>query len=359
MKCEICGKDFLNQMALSVHISKMHNYQLTKCNICGKEVKYIGRHIISCHKDINQQDYYNKYIRKENEGICPVCKKPTTFLGITKGYRDHCSVTCSSLDPNVQIKNANTNLKLHGYTNPLIQPEIHKKAVEKSKSPESKQKRQDTCNRLYNAPHNWSSPMLLERTAKKIYEKWGVDHISKVPELQQKAHENQRKKHNGKLAWNSPKQQETMLKRYGKLNPLIYYTYQYDNIFFDSSWELAVYIYFKDAGIILVREPVNLIYYDENNKKCIYIPDFQLEDNRFEDNYRLIEIKGDNLINKDGYLIDPKTKQICYAKTKCMWDNNVYLMSREECKPCIKYCQEKFNDKKWYKQFIYHKNKEK
>lgn len=72
------------------------------CEICGKELSKLGlpRHIAT-HK-ISTKDYYDKYIKYDKlEGICPTCSKPTKFLGISSGYRHHCSVTCSSIDPNV------------------------------------------------------------------------------------------------------------------------------------------------------------------------------------------------------------------------------------------------------------------
>ena len=228
-KCIKCGnitdfisitKGYKNKCNKCInHFSvKPYKKSIKTCVICGYESKVLLPHIQKTH-NLTEKEYYDKYLKKENEGICLVCNKPTVFLGLNKGYRAHCSVTCSSLDPNVQIKNANTNLKLHGYTQPLAQPEIYMKGIEKSKSPESKQKRQDTCNRLYGALHNWSSPILKEQMTKNIYEKWGVDHISKVPELQPGAHENQRKNHNGKLAWNTPEQRDAAWKtRYKNKN---------------------------------------------------------------------------------------------------------------------------------------------
>ena len=61
---------------------------MTICRICGKDVD-IRTHI-KVHK-LTSKEYYDEYIKKENEGICPICGKETKFLGILKGYRQYCS----------------------------------------------------------------------------------------------------------------------------------------------------------------------------------------------------------------------------------------------------------------------------
>ena len=42
------------------------------------------------------------FLKKENEGICPICGKETKFLGILQGYRQYCSNKCHQNDPIAQ-----------------------------------------------------------------------------------------------------------------------------------------------------------------------------------------------------------------------------------------------------------------
>ena len=65
-----------------------------KCKICGKEFKSIGTHIQYAHQNISYKEYYDAFLRKEDEGICRVCGKETVFLGITRGYTQYCSTQC-------------------------------------------------------------------------------------------------------------------------------------------------------------------------------------------------------------------------------------------------------------------------
>jgi hypothetical protein len=59
----------------------------------------------------------------------------------------------------------------------------------------------------------------------------------------------------------------------------------YDGQWFDSSWELAFYLYNKDKGIILKKNTDKFTYFFEG-KKCSYLPDFKLNEKEY------IELKG-------------------------------------------------------------------
>ena len=66
------------------------------CQICGKEYKSIqplSKHITSFH-NMSKQLYYDKYMKQLNEGICPVCNRPTNFYGMNRGYNTYCCKSC-------------------------------------------------------------------------------------------------------------------------------------------------------------------------------------------------------------------------------------------------------------------------
>ena len=76
--------------------------------ICNKEynsVRSLGLHLSASHKDVNKQEYYDKYMKSDpNEGICLVCGKPTKFKGLF-GYARTCSVSCGQKHPGTRQKN--------------------------------------------------------------------------------------------------------------------------------------------------------------------------------------------------------------------------------------------------------------
>lgn len=68
--------------------------QIFKCSICGKEyeVNYgsFSKHLKTYN--LTQKEYYDKYLKKDEEDICKNCGKPTKFLSLLLGYRDFCDV---------------------------------------------------------------------------------------------------------------------------------------------------------------------------------------------------------------------------------------------------------------------------
>lgn len=66
-----------------------HNYV---CQICNKSFLYkngLSKHLSYTHK-IDLKDYYDKYMKKNKEGICPVCGKNTSFRSFKNGYTKLC-----------------------------------------------------------------------------------------------------------------------------------------------------------------------------------------------------------------------------------------------------------------------------
>ena len=104
------GKYFLYQESVKINGKYI-------CEICKNHTNCLGSHIIQSHH-ITCKDYYDKYLKQEGEGICPVCGKETSFHGIMKGgYSKHCSIKCVNNDPETIEKKKETSKKLHGVEN--------------------------------------------------------------------------------------------------------------------------------------------------------------------------------------------------------------------------------------------------
>ena len=63
-----------------------------------------------------------------------------------------------------------------------------------------------------------------------------------------------------------------------------------------------------------------------------------------------IEIKGGQLLDEDGNLKQMKTREWDMCKQRCMEQNNVKIISKEEIKPIIKIVKNKFGNN-FIKQF--------
>jgi len=72
MKCELCDKELKDVKGLSVHLVKNHNFSVE-----------------------DKKNYYNKYLKKGNEGTCYFCVNESKFIDLTRGYHRICdSIEC-------------------------------------------------------------------------------------------------------------------------------------------------------------------------------------------------------------------------------------------------------------------------
>ena len=120
--------------------------------------------------------------------------------------------------------------------------------------------------------------------------------------------------------------------------------YFYDFCYFDSSWELAFYVWHKDNGYNILRNTKALIYSDEQGKQHKYYPDFII-DNQY------IEIKGDHLLGTNGlsskvYTNSADTEIKNKAKFQCMIQNNVKVYSYKDIKKYLDYMKNTYG-KDW------------
>lgn len=98
--------------------------------------------------------------------------------------------------------------------------------------------------------------------------------------------------------------------------------YRYGNITFDSSWELALWIYAKDCNEEIEREPC-YFEYEYNGATHTYIPDFRYKG-------KLLEIKGD-------HYKDDKTK----AKLLVAKENDIQVLYQKDVQPYLDYMKQK------------------
>lgn len=98
----------------------------------------------------------------------------------------------------------------------------------------------------------------------------------------------------------------------------------YNNIFCDSTWELAFLVYYKEHDLNIKRCDKRLEYI-WNNEKHIYIPDFETDEG-------IIEIKG------------RKTKQ---SEVKHKQYQNIKIIDYKLMIPYLEYVKNKYGDKYW------------
>ena len=339
IKCKLCNCDFNSYRSLGVHIKRTHH--------------------------IETKEYYDNFYKLEKEGFCKTCGKTTRFLNLKHGYLDFCSTKCvnnckeirnkieftnlkrygvktSTQNQDVLNKRKENNLKKYGVENPMSLKEVKEKqrltilklyGVENiSQSEIFKKKKEESFLKNYGTTTYLVTDECRKKLENKILEKYGVTNPSQADEIKFK-------------------KEQTILKNYGVTNPnyskeIQSYRakrYYYNNIMFDSSWELAYYIWLKDNNINFEYQPNISFEYIKDNKIHRYYPDFKV-------NNELQEIKGTHFFDKDGQLIDPYSKKLLSEKYKCMQDNNIKILKENDIKPILEYIFEKYG-RKYLKQF--------
>lgn len=251
----------------------MSDILFIECKICHKLCKNfggLGTHIIKSHKDISPEEYYNNYLKNDdNEGICPVCGQKSKFIKLSLGYHKYCSCLCAGKDSKVLDK------------------------------------RKATCLDKYGVDNSGKLPQSKGAGLRAYYEKTGII---------------------------NPAQDKDILKR-GRQK------YEYNNIMFDSSWELCYYLWLKDNNIDFIYHPQIKFNYEYNGIKHYYFVDFYV-------NGIYQELKGPQFFDKDGNFINPYDKnanELYKAKYNCMLNNNIQII--KNCDKYINYVYRKYGKK--------------
>ena len=187
-----------------------------------------------------------------------------------------------------------------------------------------------TCIDRYNVNNVFQVDSIKEKIKDTLTDKYGVDHVFKSKTIQKQI-------------------KSTNIEKYGVEYPMqnkdIFNKskskYTFDNKIFDSSWELAYYIYLKDHNTDFEYQPNLSFTYYVNDNPHIYNPDFLV-------NNKLYEIKGLQFFNNkdtNDKMINPfdRTQDDLYeAKHQCMLKNNVQIIT--DCSEYINYVNKKYTN---------------
>lgn len=278
-----------------------------------------------------------------------------------------------------------TNLERYGATNPL------------ARGTEPFNKRNNTVLEKYNVSNvfqdnsikdkirkTWISnygvdnPSKSEIVLKKIeatnIEKFGVSWSMQSKDVQDKVKSTNIERYGNEYVMGSDyfkeKSKQTCLEKYGVTNPLKsseiqrkikssnlekygveYYSqtdefakrrvskFLFNSINFDSSWELAFYIYCIDNNKS-ISKPTKSFTYEYQGKIHYYYPDFDVDG-------QLYEIKGNQFFKDDGTMQNPYDHSLdglFEAKHSCGLRNNVIFVTGTDIKKYVDYVNTKYTN---------------
>lgn len=139
---------------------------------------------------------------------------------------------------------------------------------------------------------------------------------------------------------------KTCLAKYGVINggasllaqSKIHRKYYYDNQYFDSSPEIAYYIWLTDNKIQFTYHPANLITYKYNGIQYSCQPDFIV-------NGTIVELKGNQFLKIDGTWQNPynhKEDARYEAKHQCLLKHNAIIYYYDDYIKYVDYVKQKY-----------------
>lgn len=293
-KCYICNRIFTRNNGLAYHLKFTHNTTF--------------------------KEHYDKFVKTDDEGVCAVCGKPTSWRG--SYYLDCCSNKCGTIYS--KDKRQATMLKKYGAKTTL-------------ESKQLRSKMEQTCEEKFGIKNPGSfGGTIFENT---IQSKYGVKSFLSTFTREQRTEFGKF----GHTKEAEEKYKNSMITKYGVEHPSLSEEifkkmrrkYTFDNKTFDSSCELAYYIWLKDHNNDFEYQPNIVFNFNFNNEIKHYRPDFKVRN-------EIIELKGLQFFENK----DPNGKMLCpyhyeneteediiqrnalyEAKHQCMIANNVKIIT--------------------------------
>ena len=199
-----------------------------KCEICNTEFRTINHHVLHIH-NIQLKDYYDNFLKKENNGLCLVCGKPTKFKDLIRGYSKYCSNICTQKDPLTLQKVKDSCLKKYGVTNAMklkmTKDKLKKTCLEKygvdnpSQSIVIKDKKSCTCRKNFGVDNPGQSEEVKNKSKITCLERYGVDNVFKSKKVKDQIKDTLMSKYGVHHPYESKEIQErgklTCLEKYG------------------------------------------------------------------------------------------------------------------------------------------------
>lgn len=147
--------------------------------------------------------------------------------------------------------------------------------------------------------YTWQLSSTIEKAKQTSFKHFGVYITSQSQQAKDKQAKTNIERYGCKSALQNEeckrKAEQTCMKKYGvkhhaqskEVRAKMRQKYVFESESFDSSWELAFWIYHLDNNIQIEHEPVFFEYVDNNQKLHRYYPDFRVGG-------QLIELKGDD-----------------------------------------------------------------
>jgi hypothetical protein len=291
-----------------------------KCQICNKEVKNLkslSTHIQFSHEN-KKEEYYDKYMKSENEGKCKVCKKPTNFTILGRGYEKFCCKECERIDystrmsksnpmktKSAQQKQRNTNLERYGVSQNTkrleIKEQIKQTCLDKygvenviqdrKIKQRAKKHREETCMKEHGVKSYFAVKEVQDKVKETCLNKYGVEFIGQSKEIKDKIKETNLERYGVEYITQNPKIFERAQKHSGCAK-------HFKDLYYRGSYELDFLEKYYDK--FEIKQGLSFKY-NLNEVTKVYHSDFYIPSLNL-----VVEIKNSYLAKKDESIINLK-----------------------------------------------------
>lgn len=337
--CPECGKG----KELSVRVFLQRDKLI--CRAC-KQSKALSKHVQE-HKE----EWVNRWKNSVKE------KYGVENIAFDKETQDRKKETCKKkygVEYAVQAKPVRDKInksfqEKFGGNSPWCSEEVINKMLENQRekyngklwiqTEEFREKMKKTNLERYGQEYTGGVESVIKKKHKTCLEKYGEEESFKSKNNKEKTRETLLKKYGVEYSYEIPGRKEKAIKTlYSHTGHKVvtYKGYSYDNKNFDSSYELAYYIWLKDHDKEFIFHPFEPIPYTGNDgKEHLYLPDFIVEG-------RIQETKGDQFFNEKGEPWDPYGKKFWWEKYNLMKENNVEILKFGDLKFAFDYVEETY-----------------
>lgn len=304
IKCLICSKEFKNLKALSTHINLTH--QLTS------------------------KQYYDKFIKKDGDGICKVCGNKTNFRRLGIGYLQRCSTKCFLL---IHSPPENSGRKQD--------KKIVEKRIKNTNQDLKEKHRKETMFKKYGVSNYGETPQGRKNASECFKDK---------PNPRSDEHQKRiidSKRNNGTLLHSEETKRKISISNSGENNPFRKYLNKggkipknsggisgyYDDLYFRSSLELSFLHYYKEKNFTILSAENNnyKVTYFIDGKEKIYYPDYFIVELNL-----VVEIKPHSLLSYNNNKIKTETAKNKFNNYKVLTEKEIPYLKKETIDNLIK-----------------------
>ena len=227
-------------------------------------------------------------------------------------------------------KRKKTCIEKYGVDNPMKVQEIAKRMAENIDYQKRNEHTNNTLIERYGSLDNYYNNVLLEKVKEGNLKKFGVEWSFQSDQVKNSIKKTMLRKY-GVDNFSKTQMFQEMLPRIMKESNK---RYLYKSLYFDSSWELAYFIWLEDNNVQFIYKPDFLLYKDSTGLERRYFPDFKIGD-------KYVEIKGDMLFTENGEL-GVRAKEYDKDKFNFLKSINAEIIGSTKIRKYLTFVKEKY-----------------